>query len=452
MISLLGIILLIVYVIGLFSAYSAGTIRFYKEKVLIGGIIISLFINLGNFILNFSFSEVASVICIVTCIVTTPIKENHGVRFSKSILMCFVLLILSILIGFAYCSLRKDMPYVLAMYINMDHAYYGLVDPVRASITEYNSIAFMDLLLFSLVLIAYRKELQDRDTVGHILNSIRNAFHLLFLAATFEFILNNFVSPQLLRNITTSLVGSFDRAKTYYPENRFGYYGIALMFSEQSYIAILSIYYAIVWKLHVNNNKELGYFILSIAVLIMSGCSTGIVMLPLALIVFLRECLKKRQRSMIRLAEWMFVLVVFLGGACIIVTHPSYFAEYLNSTILKIGALIKGGQYINNAVLASGATRNYANALAVEAFFSSPLFGVGIGGTRAYGIWTAFAATFGIVGMVAFVAFLNNIFGFRLKGKVILVVLLSAYFSIILSIWYLYMLAFIPIYLCLSRD
>lgn len=452
MISTLGIILLLIYFAGLVIAVTTRKLQIYKVTILTYGIIVSLFINLGNFVLNFSFSEVAAVVCLCTCFLATILKGNYDIKCKKHTLACFLILILAVLLGFANCAFRDDMPYVLAMDINMDQAYYGLLSPVRASITEYNRIAFMDLLLFALVILAYKKELQDRSIVKSILDTIRKAFHVLFLVAFIEFVFNNFVSPELLRNVAISLVGTLDEAKTYYPENRFGYYGITLLFSEQSYVAILIMYYAIVWKLRINNKKEFVFYILSIGVLIMSGCSTGIVMLPLALVVFLRECIKRHQKGLIRLLEWSFAVLILAFGIYIIVTNPLYFAEYLDSTILKIGALLQGGQYTNNAVLASGATRNYANGLAIEAFLSSPLFGVGVGGTRGYGIWAAFAATFGIVGMVAFVVYINNVFQFSLKGKVLLSIILAAYFSIILSVWYLYMLAFIPIYLCLQKE
>lgn len=450
MISTLGIFLLLAYFAGLILAISTGRVQSFKISVLAYGIITSLFINLGNFVLNFSFSEISAVICLFTGFLITTTKGS--IRASKKTVICFCFLITAVIFGFVYCVLRDDMPYVLAMDINMDQAYYGLLSPVKASLTEYNRIALMDLLLFTFVLVAYKKDLQNKETALSILATIRKAFHVLFVFAVFEFLINNFISPETLRNIVISIVGSLDETKTFYPENRFGYYGITLLFSEQSYISILLIYYAIVWKLRINNKKEIFFYILSISVLIMSGCSTGIVMLPFALIVFLRECMYKRQKGLIKFLEWGFVLLVIIFGGYIVATHPIYISEYLDSTILKIGALLQGGQYTNNAVLASGATRNYANNLAIEAFLKSPLFGVGVGGTRAYGIWAAFAATFGIVGMVAYVFFLNNIFHFGAKGKIGLIVILAGYLSIVLSVWYLYILAFIPVYLSLQKD
>lgn len=334
----------------------------------------------------------------------------------------------------------------------MDQAYYGLVSPVKAEYGDFNRIAFGNLFLFAATLLGYRKELQNFESCSYILDKIRVAYNVLFIAALVEFLLNNFVSDSLVRDFTISLMGSLDTAKTYYPENRFGYYGICLLFSEQSYVSVLIVYYAIVFKKHINNLKDMCFFILSIAVLFMSGCSTGIVMIPLAIVVFLRECMMHKQKSYIKLLEWSFTAIVIFAGVYIVISNPIFFTEFLDSTLLKIGALIQEGSFTNNAVLASGATRNYANNIAWEAFLRSLVLGVGLGSTRGYGIWIAFAANFGILGMVVFVAYVNCIFRFGLKNKIIIAAIVIMYLSIVLSVWYIYMLAFIPLYLCLQKD
>lgn len=131
----------------------------------------------------------------------------------------------------------------------------------------------------------------------------------------------------------------------------------------------------------------------------------------------------------------------------LIVANPIYFAEYLNSTIMKVGALLNGGTYTNNAVLASGATRNYANGIAMNAFLQSPFLGVGIGGTRGYGVFSGLLATFGLLGIGAFVGYLNSIIGMTIRKKIALALLLFVYLSVAFSVWYVYMLAFIPLYL-----
>lgn len=452
MISVLGIVILSIYFIGLLFALATKRIGQFKLWTLIFAIVISLFVNLGNFVLNFSFTEVCTVLCLFTCFIEATIHRTFRVKIEHRSFGLLLVLLSVVLVGHLYLILNNNMPSVLAMDINMDQAYYGLVSPVKAEYSAFNRIAFFDLLLFAFTLLAYRNELRDADSSSYILDKVRQAYNILFVVALVEFLTNNLISPTLIKDFAISLMGSMDAAKTYYPENRFGYYGISLLFSEQSYVSILIIYYAIVWKKHINNLKEMLFYLLSIAVLFMSGCSTGIVMLPIALILFVRECMKHKQKNYIKLLEWTFVVVIIIAGVYIVISNPIFFTEFLDSTLLKIGALIQGGTYTDNAVLASGATRNYANNIAWKAFLDSPLLGVGLGGTRGYGIWIAFAANFGILGMLAFIMYLNSIFHFSLKNKVIMFALVVMYFSIILSVWYIYMIAFVPVYLCMQKD
>lgn len=452
MISILGALILFCYALGLIFALSVKRTRQYKIWVLIIAIIISLFVNLGNFMLNFSFTEVCTVLCIIACIIDFLIHRSKYLKVDRKSFLLLIFLIMIVVGGHINLSLNHNMPYVLAMNINMDKAYYGLVSPVKATYGAYNRIAFFDLLLFAICLLLYRRELRNPEESSFILNTIRKAYHILFVIGVLEFFFNNFVSPTLMRDFSLSLVGSKDLAKTFYPENRFGYYGITLLFSEQSYVSVLIIYYAIIWKEHVNTVTEMIFYFLSIAILFMSGASTGIVIIPLALVVLIRELINKKQKSYIKLVEWGFVIIVGIIAIYLVATNPLLFSDFLDSTLIKIGALIQGGKYTNNAVLASGATRNYANNLAWEAFLKSPFFGVGLGSTRGYGIWIAFAANFGILGLITFVLYLNRIFSFSLRYKILIVTLVFMYLSIVLSVWYVYMLAFIPLYLCLQGE
>ena len=130
--------------------------------------------------------------------------------------------------------------------------------------TVYNWIAFRDLILFAIVLLMYKKELSDAKIVYNLLESIRKVFHVFIILATIEFILNNIVSPTLVRDFVISIMGTMDKAKTYYPEARFGYYGITVFFAEQSYVSVLLIYYAIVWKNGIEHNIDLLFYIMSI--------------------------------------------------------------------------------------------------------------------------------------------------------------------------------------------
>lgn len=88
----------------------------------------------------------------------------------------------------------------------------------------------------------------------------------------------------------------------------------------------------------------------------------------------------------------------------------------------------------------------------MNAFRQSPILGVGIGTTRGYGILSGLLANFGVLGVAALLYFVHKVVSFCLKGKWILFIILMVYISIILSVWYVYMPALIPVYLAFSKQ
>ena len=128
--------------------------------------------------------------------------------------------------------------------------------------------------------------------------------------------------------------------------------------------------------------------------------------------------------------------------------------ELIDQSTAKLLAAFYGGSTGSSisATFASGAIRNYGNSVALQAFQKSPILGVGIGTTRGYGIWTGLLATFGISGIAAFLYFIDKVVDFKLKGKITLFIIICVYFSIVLSVWYAYMPALIPIYLVFSKH
>lgn len=173
--------------------------------------------------------------------------------------------------------------------------------------------------------------------------------------------------------------------------------------------------------------------------------------MPMAIFIFIRDCLLSEKMTFDKLLKYLLIIIMAGMTIYITLTNPVYLGEFFDQTLLKVTALFNGG-LSSNPVIASGATRNFANNIAMQAFWESPLLGVGVGTTRGYGICAGLLANFGILGIVALVAFLNSIVGFSIKNRKILLIVLLIYFSIVLTVWYVYMLAFIPIYLIFSEN
>jgi hypothetical protein len=81
-----------------------------------------------------------------------------------------------------------------------------------------------------------------------------------------------------------------------------------------------------------------------------------------------------------------------------------------------------------------------------------PLLGVGVGTTRGYGIIIGVLVTFGICGIAAYLNFWNSALKFTLKDRLPLLLIVLAYSSSVLSVWYVYYFAFIPVFAVFSRN
>ena len=245
--SVIGICLLGSYFLGLYIYIIKNKLREYCWVVFCATIAISIFINVGSCTKHFSYSEIASMVCIITSVVVKTLQKREGFFIRKSIFFSALLLISILLIGLFNLAVNTNMPYVLGMSTNIDQAFRGNEFASKARISMSNLFALFDMILFMLLLICFRKELADHRKVMQLLNIIRAVFHIFMIVAVIEFAINNTTTPTYLRDAVYSITGAFDPAKTFYPQNRFGYVGITLLFSEQSYISLFLVYDAIVW-------------------------------------------------------------------------------------------------------------------------------------------------------------------------------------------------------------
>ena len=137
----------------------------------------------------------------------------------------------------------------------------------------------------------------------------------------------------------------------------------------------------------------------------------------------------------------------------VLISKPSVLVEITSGTISKMSAFIHGGKFdVSQKALNSASIRNFANFIAIRAFLKSPILGVGLGTTRGYGVIPGMLVNFGILGLITYILFLKRVFHFTLKNKKILLVIILIYLGSILSVWYSYYFAFIPLYACFSKE
>lgn len=445
MFSILGIIIIVVYLVSLLVFLPNWKHKQFQFFWLNAAIIINIFVGFGTSVMGIAFVSLSSLLYNTTAIVLNINKLS----FNRKSFFAFILLLIVLFISLANLVCNPYMPDVILMDTSMDSVYYGVGSVEKAALSRYNLSALRDMIMMCMGLILSLEFFGDKNYLQRLLCNVRRAFYVYFVIITFEFIVNNILSPSVLRNMVYILVGldTSSLSKVWTAENRFGYYGVTGLFSEQSYISVMLIFFTIVFVQGVKTKKELFWFIYSIFALIMSGCTTGLALIPFAMVIYIKDILKKEkgEKKTVRALKWIVFWGVFLLGLYICLFNIDILEKIWIDFYNKISALLKGGYY-NTSPERSAAVRNYGNSIAWGAFFESPLLGVGIGTTRGYGILSGLFANFGILGVAAYLYFLNTIFHFRIKKKTVLLIIVISYSSILLSVWYSYYFAWIPLY------
>lgn len=445
MASVLGIVVVLLY-IGVILYFSLCHRLDKCQWILFNAtIIINVFLGFGHSIFGMSFISLTMFLYIIISLFV----RSRNILLSKKTIVYFIILVCVLFASLVHLVLSTTMPEVILMDDSMDSVYYGLGSVNEAVWSHNNVSSFRDIMLMCVGLLLSSDFLGDSIKRNLMLAIVKKSFHIFFIIITFEFIVNNLFSPVILREVVYRAVGINDisqYSKIWTAENRFGYYGVTGFFSEQSYIAVIIIYFAIVYVQGINNRSDLRWFVYSILALIMSGCTTGLMLIGFPVTIYVKEVLHKEDNiitvSLFKFLSIIFVAILFL---ILIICEVDFVADILKNTFMKINAFMIGGYYETSSER-SAAIRYFANSIAWDAFFKSPLLGVGIGTTRGYGILPGLFANFGVLGILAYFMFLKSIFRFTLKSKKILFLILVAYTSILLSVWYAYYFALIPLY------
>lgn len=438
----------------LFLAYSIATNTVYRfQKYSLYWLIVgTIFVNIGVGIFNKNPIFEFELLYIAGMLIT----QHRHFKINKNVLMAALISLLCVGISFAHLTLGIELPNVIPMTERMDDAYYvGLGILSRAKFTSFNSMQFVYYIFFVLIVVISIPKLDSNDR-KELLFYIKKAFHVFFVFWCIEFVINNFYSPKLIRDIVYSAFKVVDEGRTYYPDFRNGYYGFDGLFTEQSYIGVMIVYYSIIYKNGLQSMKDCLWHIFSIGILIMNGSSTGQLLIPFALFILLKQyklpqyITKKRFNFLITL----FGLLICFGVVAIFYAiRTGLIYELYENLITKLMAYMVGGSGYSTANQRSAAIRALGNQIAWNAFIQCPLFGVGIGTTRAYGVITGALTCSGILGMLAHLSFIKNAFSIKLRKKnIVLLIIVFLYLYMTLMPWYIYYPTFIPLYLCFWDD
>lgn len=452
MVSVVGFVIIVLYVISFIYFYSVKKLKQFKWIMFNASIIISIFFALGNAILGFSLIEFSMMLYNFTSIVT--MVEYRERYINKKAFVSFVILLCVIAFSLINLIFNNAMPEVILMDTSIDSVFYGQNITAKAVFTSYNLYHLRVFLLMTCGLLLSTEYFNSRQHIEQMLNVIKHAFYVFFVFATIEFVINNAGYIKDFRSVVLSLLGNYDDDKVQIAQARFGYYGVTTFFPEPSYVSLMIIFLCISFIQGLRSKKEILWYIYGIGVIFMFGCTTSIMLLPFAVFIYIKEVIFSKSKTYKRVTFFkIFILIACISISVYIISQNfALVSEALSGTTNKLNAYLAGGGIYSTSGENSASTRNFGNHIALQAFLGSPLFGVGIGTTRGYGIITGMLANFGLLGIIAYLSFLNNIFKFRIKKRVLLLVILLLYFSTILSVWYSYYFTLIPIFALFSKN
>ncbi len=451
-ISGIGIILTLLYVIDLYVSILTKRLSDFKWHCFNALICISLFSNVGTWMFNSSINNTAMYLYLLTCLM---MYCGGYERFSlkKNVVIGSVIALIGVCVGLVHLLYASNLPYVIMMNTSMDDVFYGKDLVSRAVFSENNLAAFKYFIIFLLCLLCSNKYFNNKIYVMKLLENVKIFFLVFFIWCFVEFIINNVLGAHALRDCTLALLGNFDPEAVQYPKSRYGdFIGVTGLFSEQSYISVIIVLYAIEMVLGIKTSKDRMIHFMSMIACILSGSTTGIYMLLLGVYITYREFVphsKKITRKDV--LRFSMVCMLLLVGGLYVVTNIESFVDVINTNVSKLGAYVSG-EYSTDGNSRSAATRTLGNLIAFNAFLETPLFGVGIGTTRGYGIIVGMLACFGIFGILTYAFFLYKVFDISLRNKLKVFLIVILYFSIILSVWYVYMFALVPLWLTFNKN
>lgn len=406
------------------------------RNLLLASIAVSLFINVGYVISkHITYSGFAMIYFLMAYVflrkrilVTEPIrKELIFIPFA----IASVSLIASLLVE-AFGNTIEVIPVSTVI----DDVYDGSAGMVAPSITNANFTTLAYLLMFFAYCLSASEVIRGEKCLKWLCDKLIVIFNIAMVVAVLEFGLNNFVAPFIFRKIVFLTFGIRDSATTYDGAMRYGRYGFSLLFTEQSYIIILLAYYAIQIVRKNTSNRNLLWIILSIVTLLLNGSTTGLMLVPLGFITLLYLVYKKPKKNFLVYVMGL-VLLMSIGSLVVIMSERD--SSLLSVTLGRISALIEGGRY-SNVLDTSSAIRNFGNAVALEAWTKSPIFGLGLGTTRAYGLLVSGLVSFGVLGLLSYFIFMKIAFRCTVEtfGRFCLLITVLAYLIFGLNISYTY--------------
>lgn len=417
-------------------------------------IIVSMFVNVGFVFKNktsMSYSTYCMYICVAIFLVNSILFRKNVMYKSSKAMISTILLIFVVVLSYINLMNSTNLAAVVPFEICIDDVSNGLAYTSIPVFNKNNIGAFRDFVVFCLFCTFSAGYLTDKDKVEDLIRTIEKFYKIMFIFILIEFFVSNFVSSTMMRGLINQIFGLLD--KTYeVPPERYGLFNAYGLYVEPSYVAgtILG-YYAIKYVNGIKDFKDLCYYILSVLILVISGSSTGILLISIAAFVFLHSTLKLNRKTVIILGLSLTIFPLIVMGAALTLNESNrqVFDEIYETTSSKVMAYI----YKDQSDKGSGYARMNGNRMCYEVLKTNPFVGVGLGSTRGFGLIPGMVATMGLLGIAAYIFFAKVNFNIYVHKKNI--VLFSIYMVLlcyVFSIWYIYMPAIIGIFIGFNKE
>lgn len=425
--------------------------QFFLYKL---SIIVSMFVNVGFVFKNktsMSYSTYCMYICVVVFLINCIVFRKNTMYKNSRAMISSILLIFVVVMSYINLINSSNLASVVPFEICIDDVSNGLAYTSIPEFNKNNVGAFRDFVVFCLFCTFSGDFLTDKEKVDDLVKTIERFYKVMFIFLLMEFFVSNFVSNTMMRSIINTIFGVLER--TYeVPPQRYGLFNAYGLYVEPSYVAGTMLgYYAIKYVRGINGFKDQCYFLLSVLILIISGSSTGILLISIASIVFIHSNIKLNRRTIILFGISLTVLpiIIVISAVTINNSNKQIFNDIYETTSSKVIAYIHKDQSDKG----SGYARMNGNRMCYEVLKTNPFVGVGLGSTRGFGLIPGMVATMGVLGIVAYIFFAKINFNIYINKKNIF--LFSIYMALlcyIFSIWYIYMPAIIGIFIGFNKE
>lgn len=411
----------------------------YQEKkwnIFMLTIAVSTFINVGTAFsayIIFTYSMELQIIYVCIDLLHGKMKR---LKLNRKVFYSFLVFIGSIVVGFSMLIIgtHKYLD-IIPFSTSIDEVFMGTSTGSKPIFGYPNISAFIILILFCIFVFSSREFFADAKWIYKTRRYFISIFRAYFVCVIIEFIFNNFISSDLIRNIVMMIFGQSERGYAY-SQQRNGFYSVNSLFSEPSYIIVTIFYYMLILRKQQKSNQDIIWNLIGIVALLVSGASTGFLVIPFAVLATMWSGRKPAIRNKINTKKWIFLLIIGIATTLIIYNQRDLLLSIFDSVVQKIQAYINPD--ITNDYI-SGSIRQFGNSIIYAAFKDMPLFGYGLGTTRGYGIIPGALGTLGIIGCGTYCIFIYRACSLKIDftGWIILAIFVM-YATSALSVWYLY--------------